>query len=222
MPVPVGLRDTAGGRGGEQETHAGLAPLLTHAQRPVLIVRREARCAGAALADDINILARPQVIELHPRFERDGIAVRKIKAAAGAGVVEGEPRAVAIELHGRVVRIEVRGLRRARAGHVTMHAAMGRETGRFLRAKIPACDDRRRSERAGQQKRHERGQSKVHVAGSIRSAGTRSHSSNWLVGTGSDLPGQLDASHRHRPGGFRHQPIVTVDAPPRPFRRRVG
>src|SRR5688572_25125772 len=83
MPVRIRLRDARGGRGGEQETDAGLPFAAADAERPVLVVARKAGRPGASLADDVQVFAVPQVVHLEPGLDRDLIAAAEIEGAFG-------------------------------------------------------------------------------------------------------------------------------------------
>ena len=61
----------------KQKAHCGHAILAGQSQSPVLIVGGEAWPAGAALADDVDLLAGGDLKHVHPGLERDRVAVLK-------------------------------------------------------------------------------------------------------------------------------------------------
>jgi hypothetical protein len=131
--------------------------MLADPERPVLVVLREVRRPRAPLADDVEVLARPEIVDLDPGFERDRVAVGKVEQAIGPIVLHGQVRSAAIEPDRGVARPEVGKLRRAWAGHVAVHPAVRAERRRLLGAEFPSGHGRPvgPTHRAGERQEHQ-------------------------------------------------------------------
>ena len=122
----------------EKKVHPKLAAHRAHPQRPVLIVGREPRRTRASLADDIELIVGLEPVDLHPRFKRDRVAIRKIEHAPRPWVGQCEVPAGAIEPQRGVVTVEVGKLWRARSRRVTLDCPHDHRARRIFLAKIPA------------------------------------------------------------------------------------
>ncbi len=107
-----------------------------HPQRPVLIVAGKVRRVGAPFPDDIHRLPGPDLIHLHPGFQRDGIALREIEPALRPRVLDFKTRPLSIQLNRRVVRLKIRKIRRPRPCLITHHMADRNQRHRLLLPKI--------------------------------------------------------------------------------------
>ena len=65
----------------KQETEFCFTLCTDYPQRPVLVVSSEPWRAGSAFADDIADLAFAKDRRVHPCFDCDGVAVRKVEVA---------------------------------------------------------------------------------------------------------------------------------------------
>ena len=117
--------DAAAGRCREEEVEAGGLVEDAEAQRPVLVAGVGGLRVRAAFADDIGVLTLAQPVGLHPGFEGDGIAVLEVEDAGGAGVLDLEVGAFAVERGGHVGLFETRVIRSARTRLLERHAARG-------------------------------------------------------------------------------------------------
>ena len=77
------------------------------------------RRVRAALADQIHRLPRADLVHLHPRLQRDGIAIREVERTLCTRVLDLISRAFALQLNRRVARLEIRKLRRPRPRLIT-------------------------------------------------------------------------------------------------------
>ena len=119
--------DAAAGRRREEEVEARGLVEDAEAQRPVLVAGVGGLRIGTSLADDIGVLAFAQAVGLHPGFEGDGIAVLEVEDAGGAGVLNLEVGAFAVERSRYVGLFETRIIRSARTRLLERHAARGDE-----------------------------------------------------------------------------------------------
>ena len=96
----------------KNETEVSHAIGFAQAHAPILIVRRLARPAGAAFANDVGILPVAERIALHPRLDRDDFAAFEGKLTVAVG--DAETRAGLMQNEGMIAGNELRIRRRTR------------------------------------------------------------------------------------------------------------